>query len=122
MSDAGAGDVESSSRMTLADGSPLPYKIAVLCYVFDEVGRVLLLHRRKRPNPGMYSPIGGKLEVEIGEIGQPEDRTGAGRRGLEFGQEVGNGLDMRGSNIIFAMILQVAVNQEWRASPPNKDL
>lgn len=46
---------------------PLPYKIAVLCYLFDDTGRVLLLHRRKPPNRDLYSPIGGKLEQGQGE-------------------------------------------------------
>lgn len=46
---------------------PLPYKIAVLCYLFDEQGHVLLLHRRKPPNEDLFSPIGGKLEQAIGE-------------------------------------------------------
>lgn len=46
---------------------PLPYQIAVLCYVFDAEGRVLLLHRRKPPNRDLYSPIGGKLETATGE-------------------------------------------------------
>jgi 8-oxo-dGTP diphosphatase len=45
----------------------LPYKIAVLCYLYDADGHVLMLHRRKQPNAGMYSPIGGKLEVAQGE-------------------------------------------------------
>lgn len=45
----------------------LPYQIAVLCYLFDEDGRVLLLHRRKPPNRELYSPVGGKLEQSIGE-------------------------------------------------------
>jgi 8-oxo-dGTP diphosphatase len=45
----------------------LPYKIAVLCYLFDEAGRVLLLHRRKAPNQDLYSPIGGKLDMPMGE-------------------------------------------------------
>lgn len=45
----------------------LPYKIAVLCYLYDAEDRVLLLHRLKAPNAGMYSPIGGKLDVETGE-------------------------------------------------------
>lgn len=47
--------------------SPLPYKIAALCYLFDEQGKVLLLHRCKPPNLHLYSPIGGKLEQSIGE-------------------------------------------------------
>ncbi len=45
----------------------LPYRIAVLCYLYDADGQVLMLHRAKQPNAGLYSPIGGKLEVEIGE-------------------------------------------------------
>jgi 8-oxo-dGTP diphosphatase len=45
----------------------LPYKIAVLCYLYDEDGHLLLLHRNKAPNAGMYSPIGGKLEMADGE-------------------------------------------------------
>ncbi len=36
--------------MTQTPDAPLPYKIAVLCYLFDEQGRVLLLHRKKQPN------------------------------------------------------------------------
>lgn len=46
---------------------PLPYQIAVLCYLFDAEGRLLLLHRRKSPNRGLYSPVGGKLEQDHGE-------------------------------------------------------
>ncbi len=46
---------------------PLPYKIAVLCYLFDDAGRLLLLHRVRPPNQDLYSPIGGKLEQSIGE-------------------------------------------------------
>jgi len=46
---------------------PLPYRLAVLCYLFDEAGRVLLLHRHKPPNRDLYSPIGGKLETAEGE-------------------------------------------------------
>ncbi len=45
----------------------LPYRIATLCYLFDEQGRVLLLHRRRPPNDDLYSPIGGKLEQGQGE-------------------------------------------------------
>jgi 8-oxo-dGTP diphosphatase len=45
----------------------LPYRIAALCYLFDDRGRVLLLHRHKQPNLDLYSPIGGKLEQSHGE-------------------------------------------------------
>ena len=50
----------------MADGS-LPHRIAVLCYLYDDQGHILLLHRRQNPNLGMYSPIGGKLETTTGE-------------------------------------------------------
>ncbi|MAE62224.1 MAG: NUDIX hydrolase [Planctomycetaceae bacterium] len=45
----------------------LPYKIAVLCYLFDEQDRLLLLHRSNQPNRGLHSPIGGKLDMAQGE-------------------------------------------------------
>ena len=45
----------------------LDYRIAVLCYLFDRDGRILLLHRRKPPNLDLYSPIGGKLDLVSGE-------------------------------------------------------
>lgn len=45
----------------------LPYKIAALCDLRDRAGRILLIHRAKEPNKGLYSPIGGKLETAIGE-------------------------------------------------------
>lgn len=51
----------------MSETEPLPYRIAVLCYLFDPRGRLLLLHRRKPPNRDLYSPIGGKLEQPIGE-------------------------------------------------------
>lgn len=47
--------------------STLPHKIAVLCDLRDEAGRVLLIRRAKEPNRGLCSPIGGKLETSIGE-------------------------------------------------------
>ena len=46
---------------------PLPYRIAVLCYLFDARGRVLLLRRSRLPNRHLHSPVGGKLDVDIGE-------------------------------------------------------
>ena len=45
----------------------LPYKISCLLYAFDEKDRILLLHRRKEPNLGLWSPCGGKLEQATGE-------------------------------------------------------
>ena len=45
----------------------LPYRISVLCYLFNESGRVLLLHRHKPPNQNLFSPIGGKLDQGCGE-------------------------------------------------------
>lgn len=45
----------------------LPYRVAVLCYIWDAQDRLLLLHRRKQPNAGMHSPVGGKVEVSRGE-------------------------------------------------------
>ncbi|MFT5424434.1 MAG: 8-oxo-dGTP diphosphatase [Phycisphaerales bacterium] len=51
----------------LDDSDPLPYKLACLCDLRDEQGRVLLLHRIKAPNLGLCSPIGGKLEMALGE-------------------------------------------------------
>src|SRR3954471_11778221 len=45
----------------------LPYRIACLCDLRDEQGRILLLRRLKAPNQGLCSPIGGKLHVHDGE-------------------------------------------------------
>jgi 8-oxo-dGTP diphosphatase len=45
----------------------LPYKIAVLVFLENGKGEHLLLLRAKPPNLGVWSPIGGKLEMETGE-------------------------------------------------------
>jgi 8-oxo-dGTP diphosphatase len=45
----------------------LPYKLACLCDLRDQDGRILLLRRLKEPNKGLCSPIGGKLDMTIGE-------------------------------------------------------
>lgn len=45
----------------------LPYKLACLCDLRDREGRILLLKRKKSPNLGLCSPIGGKLDMETGE-------------------------------------------------------
>jgi 8-oxo-dGTP diphosphatase len=56
-----------NAEPTNLSNGPLPYRIAVLCYLRDAQGRQLMLHRAKAPNKGLYSPIGGKLEPETGE-------------------------------------------------------
>ena len=45
----------------------MPYRLACLCDLRDAQGRILLLHRKKEPNLNMVSPIGGKLDVALGE-------------------------------------------------------
>ncbi len=45
----------------------LPYKLASLCDLRDKDGRILLLRRKKSPNLGLCSPIGGKLDMSTGE-------------------------------------------------------
>jgi 8-oxo-dGTP diphosphatase len=45
----------------------LPYKIAVLVFLENAAGEHLLLLRAKPPNLGVWSPIGGKLEMASGE-------------------------------------------------------
>ena len=47
--------------------SPLNYKLAVLVFLENPAGEQLLMLRAKPPNLGVWSPIGGKLETEIGE-------------------------------------------------------
>lgn len=45
----------------------LSYKIAVLVFLQNSKGEQLLLLRAKPPNLGVWSPIGGKLEMDLGE-------------------------------------------------------
>jgi 8-oxo-dGTP diphosphatase len=45
----------------------LGYKVAVLVFLENERGEQLLLLRAKPPNLGSWSPIGGKLEMSLGE-------------------------------------------------------
>ena len=47
--------------------SPLAHKIAVLVFLENTAGEQLLLLRAKPPNLGVWSPIGGKLETDLGE-------------------------------------------------------
>lgn len=53
--------------MTPATPQALPYRLACLCDLRDEKGRILLLRRAKAPNQGLCSPIGGKLDTASGE-------------------------------------------------------
>lgn len=43
------------------------YRISTLIYVESADGKILLLQRKKAPNQGLWSPIGGKLEMATGE-------------------------------------------------------
>jgi 8-oxo-dGTP diphosphatase len=45
----------------------LGYKLAVLVFIENAAGEQLLLLRAKAPNKGVWSPIGGKLEMATGE-------------------------------------------------------
>lgn len=47
--------------------APVPYKISTLVYIRDEADRLLMIRRNKKPNQGLWSSIGGKLEMGIGE-------------------------------------------------------
>lgn len=45
----------------------LPFKISALVFVRNSRGEHLLIERRKSPNLGCWSPIGGKLDMRLGE-------------------------------------------------------
>ncbi|MBI2814414.1 MAG: NUDIX domain-containing protein [Opitutae bacterium] len=45
----------------------LPYKISVLVFIENTAGELLLLLRAQPPNLGVWTPIGGKLEMATGE-------------------------------------------------------
>lgn len=68
--------------MTTANQNVLPFKISVLVFLRNTDGHELLLCRRKSPNRGCWSPIGGKLKMSVGESpGQCAVR--------EIGEEIG---------------------------------
>src|SRR5208283_621649 len=52
---------------TMPTHKDLPYRIAVLVFLENAAGEHLLLLRAKAPNKGVWSPIGGKLEMASGE-------------------------------------------------------
>ena len=71
-------------QVTLKGGMTpaLPYKISVLVFLENPAGELLLMLRAKQPNLGVWSPIGGKLEMATGEspfqcaVRETEEETG----------------------------------------------
>jgi 8-oxo-dGTP diphosphatase len=45
----------------------LSHKISTLIYAFNEQDELLMLHRQRPPNLGLWSPFGGKLHQDEGE-------------------------------------------------------
>jgi 8-oxo-dGTP diphosphatase len=77
---------------------PLPYRISTLVYLRNHAGDLLLMERRREPNAGLWSPIGGKLEMGTGE--SPFE---AARR--EVAEEIG--LELADGDLhLFAMIAE----------------
>ncbi len=65
---------------------PMPYKISSLVYLRNGEGNLLLLQRNKAPNKGLWSPIGGKLEMATGESPyEAAAREVAEETGVEIG-------------------------------------
>jgi len=54
-------------KLVSGTGAVLPFKISVLIFVRDENGKFLMIQRKKAPNKGCWSPVGGKLEMALGE-------------------------------------------------------
>jgi 8-oxo-dGTP diphosphatase len=60
----------------------LPHRIAVLVFLRNRAGEFLLMCRAKPPNLGAWSPIGGKMETDVGEspfecaVRETEEETG----------------------------------------------
>jgi 8-oxo-dGTP diphosphatase len=78
----------------------LPYKVSVLVFIENAAGEQLLMLRAKQPNLGVWTPIGGKLEMATGE--SPFEcavRETAEETGLHVAQE-----DLH----LFAMIAEKA--------------
>lgn len=51
----------------MSTATDLPYKISTLIYLRNTEGKLLLMQRKKHPNFNLWSSIGGKLEMGIGE-------------------------------------------------------
>jgi 8-oxo-dGTP diphosphatase len=64
------------------------YRISTLIYLENATGEILLMQRRKAPNQGLWSPIGGKLEMATGESPfEAARRETAEEVGLRLGDE-----------------------------------
>lgn len=84
--------------------SALPYKISVLVFIENRAGEQLLMLRAKKPNLGVWTPIGGKLEMATGESPlQAAVRETAEETGLVVREE-----DLH----LFAMIAEKAYQGE----------
>ena len=77
-----------------------PYKISVLVFIRNTEEELLLIRRNREPNLGQWSPIGGKLEMGVGE--SPHECAVR-----ETHEEVG--LELRISDLhLFSMIAEKA--------------
>ena len=83
---------------------PLPYKVSVLVFIENPAGELLLMLRAKQPNLGVWSPIGGKLEMAIGE--SPFECAAR-----ETGEETGLQVSPQDFHL-FAMIAEKAYQSE----------
>lgn len=69
---------------------PLTHKLAVLVFIKNEQGDQLLIKRKKAPNFGNWSPIGGKVETSCGEspfecaVRETREETGLETRTADF--------------------------------------
>lgn len=79
----------------------LPYKISVLVFVENSAGDLLLIERTKAPNAGLWSPIGGKLEMPTGE--SPFECAAR-----EVGEEIGLTIVAERDLHLFSMIAEKA--------------
>lgn len=57
----------AGSESAMEPSTVLPHKISTLLYAFNPEDEVLLMERLQEPNLGLWSPCGGKLDVETGE-------------------------------------------------------
>lgn len=51
----------------ITNSAKLPYKVSVLVFIKNKKDQFLLLKRKKSPNLGCWTPIGGKVHMDDGE-------------------------------------------------------